>query len=145
MGGTSWRLLTYMFPLHLFMGRTPPLITSILWHSMASRTPSWVNESPMARACQTVDKHDRMLLRQVTVSGSGNSFLHLVLQSNGEFSSARCQTPFEVSIKSFTFDFTFKVSLPFLSQEPGFPLTGSLAWEFWGCAMQSGAGTCSGF
>lgn len=68
--------------------------------------------------------------RQASGSGSGNSPVRLVLQSNGELSLARCQTPFEVSITSFGIDFSFKVALPLPSQEPGFPLTGRLVWEF---------------
>lgn len=58
-------------------------------------------------------------------------------ENNGEFSSARCQRPFEVSITSFGIDFSLKISLLLPSQEPGFLLTGSLAWEFRGCAVQN--------
>lgn len=84
----------------------------------------------MTRICQAADEHGGMVLWQASGSGPGNSPVRLVLQSNGEFSLARCQTPFEVSITSFGIDFSFKVSPPLPSQEPGFPLPGRLVWEF---------------
>lgn len=120
----SWRLLTYVyFLLQPRMGRTPSLTSSSLWHPGL-----WIH---MPRISQGVDEQGRTVLRQAKRIWVRHP------ENNGEFSTARCQTPFEVSITSFGIDFSLKISLLLPSQEPGFLLTGCVAWEFRGCAVKN--------